>query len=90
MTDTRRILDVLESRGTPLSRRDLLRLAGEGLGDGVGLVDVGTDGEHENSLCAPADRSPSSQPVDGFFGCRKARLVFTPVARPLPGPATTR
>ena len=29
MTDTQRILDVLESNGTPLSRRDLLRLAGE-------------------------------------------------------------
>jgi peptide/nickel transport system substrate-binding protein len=29
MTDTRRILDVLESKGVPLSRRDLLRLAGE-------------------------------------------------------------
>ena len=29
MTDTQRILEHLESRGTPLSRRDLLRLAGE-------------------------------------------------------------
>jgi peptide/nickel transport system substrate-binding protein len=29
MTDTQRILELLESRGTPLSRRELLRLAGE-------------------------------------------------------------
>ena len=29
MTDTRRILDVLESKDLPLSRRDVLRLAGE-------------------------------------------------------------
>ncbi|MFI5008488.1 MAG: ABC transporter substrate-binding protein, partial [Solirubrobacterales bacterium] len=38
MTDTRRILDVLESNGTPLSRRDLLRLAGEG---GIALAGLG-------------------------------------------------
>ena len=38
MIDTRRILDVLESNGLPLSRRDLLRLAGEG---GIALAGLG-------------------------------------------------
>ena len=35
MNDTQRILDVLEANGTPLSRRDLLRLAS---GSGIALA----------------------------------------------------
>ena len=38
MTDTRRILEILESNGTPLSRRDLLRFAGE---SGIALASLG-------------------------------------------------
>jgi peptide/nickel transport system substrate-binding protein len=38
MSDTRLILDVLESNGLPLSRRDLLRLAGE---SGMALAGLG-------------------------------------------------
>jgi peptide/nickel transport system substrate-binding protein len=38
MSDTRLILDVLESSGLPLSRRDLLRLAGE---SGIALAGLG-------------------------------------------------
>jgi peptide/nickel transport system substrate-binding protein len=41
MTDTRRILDVLESRGFALSRRELLRLAGE---SGIALAGLATLG----------------------------------------------
>ena len=37
MNDTQRILDILEANGTPLSRRDLLRLAGE---SGIALASL--------------------------------------------------
>ena len=54
MTDTRRILDVLESTGTPLSRRDLLRLAGEG---GIALAGLG--------LLAGAQPEPAAAQAGG-------------------------
>ena len=41
MNDTQRILDLLEANGTPLSRRDLLRLAG---GSGIALAGLALAG----------------------------------------------
>ena len=54
MTDTRRILDVLESNGLPLSRRDLLRLAGE---SGIALAGLG--------LLAAAQPEPAAAQAGG-------------------------
>jgi peptide/nickel transport system substrate-binding protein len=54
MTDTRRILDVLESRGFALSRRDLLRLAGE---SGIALAGL--------ALAAGAEPAPAAAQAGG-------------------------
>jgi peptide/nickel transport system substrate-binding protein len=54
MSDTRRLLDVLESRGLPLTRRQLLRLAGEGAVTLGGLA-----------LLAGADPAPAAAQSGG-------------------------
>ena len=54
MTDTQRILDVLESNGLPLTRRELLRLAGE---SGIALAGLG--------LLAGAEPAPAAAQAGG-------------------------
>ena len=54
MTDTRRILDVLESEGVALSRRDLLRLAGE---SGIALAGL--------AMLGAADPAPAGAQAGG-------------------------
>ena len=54
MTDTRRILDVLESEGLALSRRDLLRLAGE---SGIALAGL--------AMLGAADPAPAGAQAGG-------------------------
>ena len=54
MSETRRILDVLEANGLPLTRRELLRLAGE---SGIALAGL--------TLLAGADPAPAAAQAGG-------------------------
>ena len=62
MNDTQRILDILEANGTPLSRRDLLRLAGE---SGIALASLAlVAGARPEPAAAQARRHDAHRHVD--------------------------